>query len=66
LARNARAMTGQDAIKDKIVRISFMGHFDRYDALSFAGLLEDALLDCGAEITLGAGVNALWKALQDQ
>jgi aspartate aminotransferase-like enzyme len=65
LARNARAMTGQDAIKDKIVRISFMGHFDRYDALSFAGLLEDALEDCGANITRGAGVNALWKALQD-
>ncbi len=64
LSRNARAMTGQDAIKDKIVRISFMGHFDRYDALSFAGLLEDALLDCGAKITRGAGVNALWKALQ--
>jgi aspartate aminotransferase-like enzyme len=64
LARNARAMTGQDAIKDKIVRISFMGYFDRYDALSFAGLLEDALEDCGANITRGAGVNALWKALQ--
>jgi aspartate aminotransferase-like enzyme len=64
LARNARAMTGQDAIKDKIVRISFMGHFDRYDALSFAGLLEDALLDCGAKITRGAGVAALWKSLQ--
>ncbi len=64
LSRNARAMTGQDAIKDKIVRISFMGHFDRYDALSFAGLLEDALVDCGAPITRGAGVNALWKALQ--
>jgi aspartate aminotransferase-like enzyme len=65
LARNARAMTGQDAIKNKIVRISFMGNFDRYDALSFAGLLEDALLDCGANITRGAGVNALWKALQE-
>ncbi len=64
LARNARAMTGQDGIKDKIVRISFMGHFDRYDALSFAGLLEDALLDCGADIRPGAGVNALWQALQ--
>ena len=65
LARNARAMTGQDAIKDKIVRISFMGYFDRYDALAFAGLLEDALLDCGANITRGAGVSALWKALDD-
>ena len=65
LARNARAMTGQDVIKDKIVRISFMGHFDRYDALAFAGLLEDALVDCGAKITRGSGVAALWKALQN-
>jgi aspartate aminotransferase-like enzyme len=63
LERNARAMTGQDAIKDKIVRISFMGYFDKYDALAFAGLLEDALTDCGAKITPGAGVGALWRSL---
>ncbi len=64
LKRGARAQTGQDAIKDQIVRISFMGHFDRYDALSFAGLLEEALQDCGAEFTRGAGVAALWAALK--
>ena len=64
LKRNARAQTGQDAIKDVICRISFMGHFDRYDALSFAGLLEEALLDCGAGITRGAGVAAAWQALE--
>jgi aspartate aminotransferase-like enzyme len=63
LKRGARAQTGQDAIKDQICRISFMGHFDRYDALSFAGLLEEALKDCGANITRGAGVAALWAAL---
>jgi aspartate aminotransferase-like enzyme len=64
LKRGARAQTGQDAIKDLIVRISFMGHFDRYDALSFAGLLEEALADCGATFTRGAGIAALWAALQ--
>jgi aspartate aminotransferase-like enzyme len=64
LKRGARAQTGQDAIKDTICRISFMGHFDRYDALGFAGLLEEALEDCGAKITRGAGVAALWKALE--
>ncbi len=64
LKRGARAQTGQDAIKDVICRISFMGHFDRYDALSFAGLLEEALLDCGAVFTRGAGVAALWAALE--
>jgi aspartate aminotransferase-like enzyme len=63
LKRGARAQTGQDAIKDTICRISFMGHFDRYDALSFAGLLEEALADCGAKVTRGAGVAALWAAL---
>jgi aspartate aminotransferase-like enzyme len=66
LKRGARAQTGQDAIKDVICRISFMGHFDRYDALSFAGLLEEALVDCGAKITRGAGVAALWKALEHE
>ncbi len=65
LKRGARAQTGQDAIKDVICRISFMGYFDRYDALGFAGLLEEALLDCGATITRGAGVAALWAALAD-
>jgi aspartate aminotransferase-like enzyme len=64
LKRGARAQTGQDGIKDVICRISFMGHFDRYDALSFAGLLEEALNDCGATITRGAGVAALWAALE--
>ncbi len=66
LKRGARAQTGQDAIKDVICRISFMGHFDRYDALSFAGLLEEALIDCGAKITRGAGIAALWQALEDK
>ncbi|NJK44773.1 MAG: alanine--glyoxylate aminotransferase family protein [Pleurocapsa sp. SU_196_0] len=64
LKRGARAQTGQDAIKDVICRISFMGHFDRYDALGFAGLLEEALNDCGASVTRGAGVAALWEALE--
>jgi aspartate aminotransferase-like enzyme len=44
-----RAQTGQDAIKNQICRLSFMGHFDRYDALSMAELLEEALKDCGLE-----------------
>ena len=66
LKRGARAQTGQDAIKDAITRISFMGHFDRYDALSFAGLLEEALVDCGAQVRRGAGVAAAWQALEGQ
>ena len=63
LARNARAQGGQDAIKDTICRISFMGYFDRYDCIAFAGLLEDALLDCGATFARGVGVQAAWRAL---
>jgi aspartate aminotransferase-like enzyme len=64
LARGARAQGGQDAIKDQICRISFMGHFDRYDALAFAGLLEDALQDCGARIARGSGVAVCWRTLE--
>ena len=64
LERGARAQGGQDAIKDTITRISFMGHFDRYDCLAFAGLLEDALSDCGATFTRGVGVTAAWHTLE--
>ncbi len=63
LARGARAQGGQDAIKESICRISFMGHYDRYDCLAFAGLLEDALKDCGANFVPGVGVAAAWKRL---
>lgn len=64
LERGARAQGGQDAIKETICRISFMGHFDRYDCLAFAGLLEDALLDCGMRVKHGAGVAAAWHTLE--
>ena len=63
LNRGARAQDGQDAIKDTIVRLSFMGHFDRYDALAVAGLLEEALEDCGVRVERGAGVAAAWAVL---
>jgi aspartate aminotransferase-like enzyme len=64
LERGARAQGGQEAVKETICRISFMGHFDRYDGLAFAGLLEDALLDCGVRVTRGAGVAAAWQTLE--
>jgi aspartate aminotransferase-like enzyme len=63
LKRGARAQGGQDAIKDTVTRISLMGHFDRYDALAVAGLLEDALADCGASFKRGTGVTAAWRVL---
>ncbi|HWG84309.1 MAG TPA: alanine--glyoxylate aminotransferase family protein [Deinococcales bacterium] len=62
-ARGARVQGGQDDIKDLIVRISLMGHFDRYDALAVAGLLEDALRDLGAAVPAGSGVGAAWRVL---
>jgi aspartate aminotransferase-like enzyme len=64
LARGARAQGGQDVIKDDICRISFMGYFDRYDCLAFAGLLEDSLADLDVKFTRGSGVAAAWRVLE--
>jgi aspartate aminotransferase-like enzyme len=63
LARGARSQGGQDAVKDTICRISFMGYFDRYDVLGTAGLLEDALADLGVGFERGIGVAAAWQRL---
>lgn len=63
LARGARAQGGQDAIRDLICRVSLMGHYDRYDALAVAGVVEESLADCGVPVERGAGVSAAWAAL---
>ncbi|HEX2864847.1 MAG TPA: alanine--glyoxylate aminotransferase family protein [Deinococcales bacterium] len=63
-ARGAHAQRGQDQIEDLIARVSFMGHFDRYDALAVAGLLEDALSDLDVPFRPGAGVAAAWEVLR--
>jgi aspartate aminotransferase-like enzyme len=49
-----------------VFRVSNMGYADRYDALSIAGILEDALAALGARFERGAGVSAAWKALEEK
>jgi aspartate aminotransferase-like enzyme len=59
-----RALPGQAPHEDTVFRVSNMGYADRYDALSIAGILEDALSELGAEFERGAGVAAAWAALK--
>ncbi len=58
-----RALPGQAPHEDTVFRVSNMGYADRYDALSIAGILEDALEALGAKFERGAGVAAAWAAL---
>jgi len=58
-----RALPGQAPHEDTVFRVSTMGYADRYDALSIAGILEDALEALGAKFERGAGVAAAWAAL---
>lgn len=62
-AMGQRALPGQAPHEDTVFRVSNMGYADRYDALSIAGILEDALADLGATFERGAGVAAAWAAL---
>ncbi|WP_424949259.1 aminotransferase class V-fold PLP-dependent enzyme [Deinococcus sp.] len=60
-----RALPGQAPHEDTVFRVSNMGYADRYDALSVAGILEDALAALGAKFGRGAGVTAAWAALAE-
>jgi aspartate aminotransferase-like enzyme len=52
---------GQRQLKGKIVRIGTMGDLTQTDVLGALGALEIALLDAGAPIQLGTGVQAALK-----
>jgi aspartate aminotransferase-like enzyme len=58
-----RALPGQAPHEDTVFRISTMGYADRYDALSIAGILEDAFAGLGRSFTRGVAVEAAWAAL---
>ncbi len=65
LARmNQRALPGQAPHEDTVFRISTLGYADRYDALSIAGILEDAFRALGVPFESGVAVQAAWKAIQ--
>jgi aspartate aminotransferase-like enzyme len=52
---------GQGDLKGKIVRIGTMGDLSQTDVLGALGALEIALLESGAKVQIGAGVQAALK-----
>ncbi len=56
---------GQDDLKGKIMRISHMGYVDPLDTIGLIAAIEYALAECGAKVTIGAGVAAAVKVLKD-
>jgi aspartate aminotransferase-like enzyme len=52
---------GQQALKGKIVRIGTMGDLTQTDILGALGALESALLEAGAPVRVGTGVQAALK-----
>ena len=60
---NQRALPGQAPHEDKVFRISTLGYADRYDALSVAGILEDAFSALGVPFERGAAVAAAWQVI---
>lgn len=64
-AMGQRALPGQAPHEDTVFRVSTMGYADRYDALSIAGILEDAFAGLGAKFERGAAVQAAWATLRN-
>lgn len=60
-----RALPGQAPHEDTVFRISTLGYADRYDALSVAGILEDAFTALGAKFERGAAVAAAWQVISN-
>jgi len=60
---NQRALPGQAPHEDTVFRISTLGYADRYDALSVAGILEDAFTALGVKFECGAAVAAAWQVI---
>lgn len=54
---------GQDHLKGKILRISWMGYIDEMDLISVFSALEKVLKDQGAKIPFGKGVAELQRLL---
>ncbi len=58
-----RALPGQAPHEDTVFRILTLGYADRYDALSVAGILEDAFTALGVKFERGAAVAAAWRVI---
>ncbi len=56
---------GQDALKGKAFRVSHMGYVDPLDTIGLIAAIEYTLADCGVAVTIGKGLAAAAKVLQD-
>jgi len=58
-----RVGSGQDAAKPHLLRPSVLGYADRFDALTLAAAMEDALREAGRDVPFGAGPAAALRSL---
>jgi len=63
-AYGVKAAGGQGHMKGKLLRFAHMGYYDFFDTIGCLSALELALADCGAELTLGAGIAAAQVAVR--
>lgn len=62
-SQGIRIGAGQDAAKPHLLRPSVLGYADRFDAITLAAALEDALRALGREVPFGAGPAAALRSL---
>jgi aspartate aminotransferase-like enzyme len=55
---------GQDQLKGKIFRLGHIGYYDEGDILRLVGAFELALIDHGASVSAGAGVQAAQESFR--
>ncbi len=58
-----RIGAGQDEAKPRLLRPSVLGWADRFDVVTLAAALEDALRDLGQDVAFGAGAAAALRSL---
>ncbi|MEJ2292708.1 MAG: alanine--glyoxylate aminotransferase family protein [Deinococcales bacterium] len=62
-SQGIRIGAGQDAAKPHLLRPSVLGYADRFDAITLAAALEDALRALGRDVPFGAGPAATLRSL---
>lgn len=62
-AAGVRIGAGQDAAKPHLLRPSVLGHADRFDVVTLASALEEALRAQGSDVPFGAGAAAALRSL---
>ncbi len=57
---------GQDQLKPRLVRPSVVGYADRFDVVTLAAALEEAVRALGHRLAVGSATTAALRALQDE